>query len=93
VQPSPTLHASDVHWIVSAQLDVPVHVTSHAHELLHATLRHELGPEQLTSHGPRPHWTLRHALLPEHVMLHDNPPVQSTPLRHELSVSHWMSHL
>ncbi len=81
------MHASDVHWIVSVQLCEPVHVTSHAHELLHATARHELGPEQLTSHGPRPHCTSRQELLPEQVMLQESAPVQSTPLRHELSVS------
>jgi hypothetical protein len=85
------LHASDVHITVSLQLDAPVHVTSQAHELLHWTPRHELGPEQLTSHGPRPHATLRHELVPEHVMLHDRPAWHMTPLRHELSVSHWIS--
>jgi hypothetical protein len=87
------LHARDEHWIVSPQLWLPVHATSQAHELLHAMPRHELGPLQLTSHGPRPHCTLRHELLPEHVMLHDSAAWQSTPLRHELSVSHMMSHL
>lgn len=87
------MQASDVHWIVSLQLLVPVHATSHAHELLHATPRHELGPEQLMSHGPRPHCTLRQELVPEHVRLHDSAAVQSTPFLHELSVSHLMSHL
>lgn len=72
VQPSPALQASDVHVIVSAQLWLPVHVMSHAHEFSHATPRHELGPLQLTSHGPPPHATLRHEPLPEHVMLHDS---------------------
>jgi hypothetical protein len=72
VQPRPALHASDVQVIVSPQLWLPVHVTSQAHELLHAIVRHEPGPLQLTSHGPRPHCTLRHALVPEHVMLHDS---------------------
>ena len=85
------MHASDVHWIVSAQLFAPEHWTSHAHELLQETVRHAPGPEQLTSHGPRPHCTLRQELVPEHVRLHDSAAVQSTPLRHELSVSHLMS--
>lgn len=69
----------------------PVHVTSHAHELLHETPRHEFGPEQLMSQGPRPHETLRHEPLLAHVTLHDRPPVQLTPLVHELSESHMMS--
>jgi hypothetical protein len=86
-------HPSDVHWIVSPQLWLPVHVTSHAHELSHATLRHELAPLQLTSHGPMPHWMLRHEPVPEQVRLHDSAAWQSTPLRHELSVSHMMLHL
>jgi hypothetical protein len=87
------LHANDVHWIVSPQLLLPVHATSHAQELLHAIVRHELAPEQLMSHGPRPHCTLRHELVPEHVRLQESAAVQSTPVRHELSVSHLMSHL
>ncbi len=87
------MHASDVHEIVSLQLWLPVQVTSHAHELLHATPRQLDAPEHATSHGPRPHSRLRQLLVPEHVMLHDSAAVQSTPLRHELSVSHWISHL
>lgn len=87
------MHASDVHCTEFPQLCAPVHVTSHAHELSHAMPRHEPPPEQLTSHGPSPHWTLRHEPMPEHVRLHDSAPWQSTPLRHELSVLHWMSHL
>jgi hypothetical protein len=73
------------------QLCEPVHRTSHAHELPHETSRHELGPEQVTSHGPAPHWTPRHEPLPLHVIVHDAPAVQVTPLRHALSVLHWMS--
>jgi len=87
------LHASEVHVIVSPQLWLPVHVTSHAHELPHVTPRQLLGPEHATSHGPSPHATLRQLLLPEQVTLHDSAAEQSTPLRHELSVLHWMSHL
>jgi hypothetical protein len=74
------------------QLWLPPQVTSHAHELLQSTVRHDPVPEQLTSHGPRPHCTLRHEPPPEHVMLHDKPAVQSTPLLHALSVLHLMSH-
>jgi hypothetical protein len=76
---------------VVVQLCEPVHSTSHAHELLHETPRHELGPEHVTSHGPVPHSTLRHELLPEHSTVHDAPPTQLTPFLHELSVLHWMS--
>jgi hypothetical protein len=56
-------------------------------------LRHAPAPLQLTSHGPVPHWTLRHEPLPEQLRLHDSDAWQSTPLRHELSVSHMMLHL
>jgi hypothetical protein len=56
------------HWITSVQLRLPVHTTSHAHEALQSTPRHEPGPEQLTSHGPLPHCTPRHALCPEHLI-------------------------
>jgi hypothetical protein len=51
-----------VHWIASLQLLVPMHDTSHAHELPHDTVLHVLGPVQLTSHLPVPHWTPSHAL-------------------------------
>ena len=65
------LHAIDVHWIVSPQLWLPVQSTSHAHELLHATSRHDDGPEQPTSHGPGPHSTPWHVLLPVQSILHE----------------------
>jgi hypothetical protein len=94
VQPLPLSHVkSGEHWITSLQLRLPVHTTSQAHDELQATPRHELGPEQLTSHGPLPHCTLRHALCPPHVILQAVAPWQLTPLRHELSVPHRMSHL
>ena len=91
-QPSPALHASDVHW-TAPQLAEPVHVTSHAHELLQATVEHELEPEQLTAHPPRPHSTLWQLFVAEHAMLHDSAAEQLMPLRHELSVSHKTSQL
>ena len=93
MQPLPLSHAIDVHWIVSVQLWLPVHTTSHAHDVPQLTPRHEPKPEHDTSQGPLPHCTLRHALFPLHSMEHDWPSWQLTPLRHELSTSHWMSHL
>jgi hypothetical protein len=93
VQPLPLLHASDEHETVSPQLCGPVHSTSHAHELLHATLLHDAEPLQLTSQGPDPHCTPWHDCLPVQSMLHDAAIWQLMPLRHELSVLHMMSHL
>jgi hypothetical protein len=72
---------------------LPVHVTSHAHELLHETPRHDAGPEHATSHGPGPHCTFWHDCLPLHSTLHDVDSWQLMPLRHALSVLHRMSHL
>lgn len=86
-------HTGDVHVTPDWQLADPVHVTSHAHEALHMMFLHELGPEQLVSHGPGPHSTFWHDCRPEHSTVHDCAAVQSTPLRHELSVLHWTSHL
>ncbi len=95
MQPRPFVlrHANDEHWMPSWQLWLPVHSTSHAHELLHATPRHEDGPEQPTSHGPGPHSTPSHEPLPVQSTLHDAAAVQSTPLRHALSTLHSISHL
>ena len=56
VQPLPLSHAGDEHWTASPQLWLPVHVTSHAHELLHETPLHDATPMHATSHGPGPHW-------------------------------------
>ena len=91
MHPLPARHASDVHVISSGQLLVPAHVTSHAHDALHATPTHEFAPEQLTSHGPLPHSTAWHEPEPEHSTVHDAPASQSTPLRHDIAVSHWIS--
>jgi hypothetical protein len=88
VQPLPCAHKSDVQVTVFEQLSWPVHSTSHAHELLHETPRHELEPEHVTSHGPVPHCTFLHELVPEHSTAHDAPPMQLTPLRHWLSCLH-----
>ena len=79
--------------MLSAQLELPVHTTSHAHELLHEMPRHDCAAMQLTSHGPEPHCTFAHACLPVQSMLHDAAIRQSMPLRHALSVLHMMSHL
>ena len=95
VQPGPFVlrHASDLHWMPSLQLWLPVHVTSHAHELPHATPLHDDGPEHATSHGPGPHTTPWQDCLPMQSIAHDAAVWQLMPLRHELSVLHWMSHL
>jgi hypothetical protein len=60
VQPLPVSHAKVVQKMLSGQLWLPVHVTSQAHELPHATLRHDDGPEHEMSHGPAPHAMLLH---------------------------------
>ena len=57
VQPLPLRQPIELHAMPSAQLELPVHATSHAHELLHATPRHDAGPMQPTSQGPEPHCT------------------------------------
>ena len=82
------LHTGALFW----QLFGPVHSTSHAHDDPHVTLRHENEPLQLTEHGPGPHLTSRHELPAVHSTLHEAACVQLTPLRHEPSVLHWMSH-
>jgi hypothetical protein len=93
VQPPVVLkHAAEVHRMPSAQLLLPVQVTSHAHESPHVMARHDEGPEHATSHGPSPHSTLRQDCEPLHSTVHDVDIEQSTPLRHELSILHWMSH-
>jgi hypothetical protein len=77
----------------SAQLWLPVHTTSHAHELLHATPRHVPAPVQPTSHGPLPHCTFRQESFVAQSMLQDAAIRQSTPLRQAPSTLHRMSHL
>lgn len=93
MQPLPLRHANELHWIASPQLWLPVHTTSHAHELPHETPLHDCVPEHATSHGPAPHVTLAHACLPLHSTLHDADCWQLTPLRHEFSVLQRISHL
>ncbi|HLL25511.1 MAG TPA: hypothetical protein VK427_25415, partial [Kofleriaceae bacterium] len=56
--------------------EVMPHFTSHAHELPHVMLPHELLPVQFTEQAPAPHWMPRHEKLPVHSMLHDCPAVQ-----------------
>lgn len=75
-----------------SQLWLPVHVTSHAHDVPHSIVRHDAEPVQLTSHGPAPHVTPRHAWVALHSTVHAVAPPHATPLRHEPSVSHLTSH-
>lgn len=63
-------------------------LTSHAHESLQSTPRHELLPRHVTSQSPMPHWTLRQEPAPEHVIAHDAAVLQLTPLEHALFVEH-----
>lgn len=86
--PESVMHWSAVHVTVFEQLCEPVHSTSHAHELLQETPRHDCVPEHVTSHGPVPHCTFLHELPPMHSTLHDAAPMQLTPLRHMLSPLH-----
>jgi hypothetical protein len=67
VQPRPLRHAIELHEIEPPkQAWLPVHMTSHAQELPHATFRHDCTPLQLTEHAPGPHRTLSHELRVEH---------------------------
>jgi hypothetical protein len=81
-----------VHRIESEQLFVPVQRTSHAHDWPHDTALHDCTPEHWTSQAPVPHCTCWHEPLPVHSTVQLVEPVQVTPLRHALSVSHLTSH-
>jgi hypothetical protein len=70
-QPRPMSHWACEHEIESVHAWLPVHNTSHAHEVLHLTSRHDCGPEQVTSHSPGPHSTPRQVLIPLHSIVHD----------------------
>jgi hypothetical protein len=78
--------------IVSPHACVPVHRTSHAHEAPHATVLHDCTPLHSTSQALVPHCTFWHEFLPMHSTVHLVVPAHTTPLRHELSVSHLTSH-
>jgi len=95
VQPRPVLlrHANDVHRIPSLQLWPPVHVTSHAQELAHETLRHDCTPEHSTAHGPGPQTTSSQLCRPVHSTAHAVLCSQLTPLRHAFSTLHRMVQL
>ena len=75
------------------QLLVPVHRTSHAHELPHETFLQDCTPAHVTEHGPIPHCTFSQDCRERQSMSHDAPCVQLIPLRHAPSVLHWISHL
>jgi hypothetical protein len=53
---------------------------------------HDCTPLHSTSHALVPHCTFWHEFLPMHSTMHLVVPAQTTPLRHELSVSHLTSH-
>lgn len=74
------------------QLWLPVQRTSHAHDAPQVMSRHDCTPVHSTSHLPVPHSTVRHDPIPVHSTVHEVVPVHDTPLRHELSVSHFTSH-
>ena len=94
MQPLSVMHAADVQCGGFAQLPLPVHVISHAQDVLQLMLlSHELSPEHMMSHGPLPQDTLRHDCLPMHSTRHDVAKPQLTPLRQALSPLHWTSHL
>jgi hypothetical protein len=54
--PPPVSHASEVQ-LTLWQAMLPVHITSHAQELLHVTPLQLFGPAQETSQRPAPHVT------------------------------------
>jgi hypothetical protein len=69
-----------------------VHRTSQPHDAPHEiACLHDWTPEHSTSHRVVPHVTPSHEPLPMHSTLHDVVPAHATPLRHELSVSHFTS--
>ena len=69
-----------------------MHFTSHAHDAPHVTVLHDCTPLHSTSHALVPHCTFWHEFLPMHSTMHLVVPAQTTPLRHELSMSHLTSH-
>jgi hypothetical protein len=68
--------------------------TSHPHDAPQLMpCLHDCTPEHSTSQRPVPHVTSSHELLPLHSTLHAVVPAHDTPLRHELSASHFTSQL
>lgn len=87
-QPRPVSHWKLVHWTASHEAPVP-HFTSQPHELPQLTPRHDIEPEQLTSHLPVPHSSVRHEPVPLHVMLQLLPcDGQVTPERQLFATEH-----
>lgn len=85
-------HVGCVHRSCPLQLELPPHVTSHAHELPQATFRHDCSPLQSTVHFPAPHTTSWQELFPKHSTEQDVVLAQLTPLRHEFSALHLTLH-
>ena len=67
--------------------------TSHAQDGPQRTSRHDSLALQPILHGPEPQVTPWQLRKPLQVTAHEVPLGQVTPLRHELSVLHLMSHL
>ncbi len=66
--------------LVLLQLELPVHVRSHAHELAQSTWAHELCPPHEMLQRPSPHLTLSHEPVPVHCTVHEVAFEQSTSL-------------
>lgn len=77
-----------MHRTASHEATPGVHFTSHPHDGLQLTLRHEFVPLQITSHLPLPHWRSRHEPVPVQAILQVPGPEHVTPPRHELGVLH-----
>jgi len=74
------------------QLWLPIQRTSQPHDDAQSMLvLHDCTPVHSTSQRPVPHTTSWHEPLPLHSTLHAVVPAHDTPLRHELSVSHFTS--
>jgi len=77
----------------AGQLCEPEQATSHPHDVPHSIVFwHDCTPVHVTLQRPVPHTTSSHEPFPEHSTLHDVVPAHETPLRQELSESHFTSH-
>ena len=75
------------------QSEMPLQVTSQAHDEPQVTPSHEALPVQLTAQAPSPQVMLRQLCVPLQVTLHDVLLVQLTPLLQAPSREHWTSQL
>jgi hypothetical protein len=66
-----------MNWLFSHAVVEPLHVASHAHELLQSTCAQLCEPVHIRSHAPLPHVTFAHDWLALHVSVHASALLQS----------------